>query len=355
MFPTSVVEKVEKLEEMLATSRGFDAEKHDHHGPVTAFAFDEEARLCVPTSGLFGKLKVGTPPQSLTHHAFGQLCGLLGKVAFGKGSTKPLPASYLEVIPADLRAMVLNRHMTDYPDQGRIMARCYQDTCRAFVSDRYARIDNTELLTMLQKVLQDKGRGSPVKFIRSFVTPDAVTVKMTVKDTRLDGDTSGGGYGIGVYIGNDEIGGTSLKVRPLLQRTSCTNSIIINREISTFETRHVGSPAAILTQFASALVQALGMGEEVLEKFAEAKYTELPDFTQVLRNLATAHSWSEDLKFAVAAGTENQPTVQGVVNGLSFAAHHAEGLSDDSRLELEQLAGDYLFAPAARWQALSRK
>lgn len=358
MFPTDttttsapVVNGISKLEEMLAKSEAFDQDKHDHHGEYSAFTFDEEALLHVPNIGLFAALSAGTPPLNVTHNAMIQLCSLLGKVVYGKSSGGVVPAKYIEAIPADLRATVLNRHLRDYTDSGHLMARCYQDNARAFVSDRYARIDNTDVLKMLQRVLSDKAQDAPLKFVRSFVTPDETHVKLTVKDTRIRDDQSG--YGVGVYVANDEIGGTSLKVRPLLQRTSCTNSIIPNVEIASFDVRHAGNADAILMQFASALVQALSMGERVLNEFARAKYVELPNFTDVLSGLAKAHSWSDELKFTVAAGTENSATLQGVVNGISYAAHAAPNLQDTERIALEELAGAYLFAPA-RVQALAR-
>jgi len=356
MFPTTstpVIEDLRKLDDMIAQSTLFDMSKHDHHGEYKGFSFDENARLLVPNVGLFAKLSAGTPPLALTRNSLSQICSLLGKVVYGKSSGGTVPSKYIEAIPADLRATILNRHLSDYKDDGRLLARCYEDNVRAFVSDRYAKIDNTEVLTMLRQVLEDKAQNAPVRFVRSFVNPDETHVKMTIKETRIRDDDSGN-YGVGVYVGNDEIGGTSLKVRPLIQRHACTNSIIPNVEIASFDVRHVGNAAAIMMQFASALVQALSMGEKVLNRFAEAKYIELPNFTDVLSGLAEAHSWSDEMKFAVAAGTENSATVQGIVNGISFAAHSVRELSDTARIDLEQLAGDYLFAPISRFNALAR-
>ena len=55
------------------------------------------------------------------------------------------------------------------------------------------------------------------------------------------------------------------------------------------------------------------------------------------------YGWDEPMALNVAAGTENQQTKAGIVNGITFAAQKVE--DPDKRADMEVLGGRILCGP----------
>ena len=320
---------VTDLQNMLQAARSFAQEKADTRTSAQELKFTPDSTLVLPPTAL-GSL----PPLTVTEHGYSQLFAKLGPSVFGRGSARSLPKDYLLAVPADLRADILNRHLRD--SNGRWLVRQYQATARAILGSDYTVMDNLPLLERLEEACQE--RGYPKEFKDPLVTPDDLHLRA------VWGYAEGGLWGIGLYVGNNEIGSGKIKVKGLLKRTACDNSLIWTMD-SAVEFIHRGDASIRWTAIARAVVEALKLGPGILRRAHEAEATEIPNFDEVLNGLAETYGWTPPQALSVATGTENQRTVMGVLNGLTWFAHNAE-LPPEERVRWESLAGDVLTGQA---------
>jgi hypothetical protein len=322
---------MEIIKQLYEQSAELDTHKHDHIAYASQLKFDDNAELHVPTT-LMGNL----PPLKPTDWAWGQLFSKLGPTVYGRGSQKTLPSDYLLAIPRDLLATNLNRHLLNANKQW--MVRAYDNHVRAVLDSKYPTIQNTELLQIIDAMLDDNAAGFPdLKVVRPDVTPDDLNIKTVWKDI------SGRNYGIGVYVGNGEIGNRKLRCLPMIQRHSCTNSIIFDGE-NGLEMVHRGSSATMRVQLKAAFVNIFHTSFELAEAMIRAEEERIPEFADVIKGLSIQYGWSDDVTASVLIGTENQQTRAGIVNGISWAAHEAVQDAND-QTDLEVLAGRILVAP----------
>lgn len=100
------------------------------------------------------------------------------------------------------------------------MIRILDGNVRAFLSDRYRRIDNLELLEAVLPIIKEMKR---TEIISSEVTPTNMYIKVINKKLKAQ-------VGLndivqaGLVISNSEVGLGSLKVEPLIYRLICKNS-----------------------------------------------------------------------------------------------------------------------------------
>jgi len=114
--------------------------------------------------------------------------------------------------------------------------RTYTDgTCRAFVTDRYAPVDNRWYLETLQEFLPD-GRLSHWRG-----DEDTIYGNILLPDTMIDYDDDSD-YGGMVTVGNCEIGKRTITQRPSLFRSICMNGCIWGQvEGTRIKRRHIGN------------------------------------------------------------------------------------------------------------------
>ena len=115
------------------------------------------------------------------------------------------------------------------------MVRTLDGTARAFLSNRYRRIDNFDIAETVIPILQ----GHNVKFESSEVTDSRMYIK--VVNERLTKEVRPGDYvQSGVMITNSEVGLGKVTIQPLLYRLVCTNGMVVNDIKSASSRRHVG-------------------------------------------------------------------------------------------------------------------
>jgi hypothetical protein len=337
--------EVSKIADLVRLSEAQDADKLDFTGKASVdFTFDEQARMITPRA-LF---QAEAQHCDLTEWALRQTLARLGLAVFGSGTGKGLPADYFLAIPPDLRAFLLNRHMTDLRGKngkGEWFVRTYKNRVRAVLSNTYAALQNTELLQLFHDVIAQQ-RTTDLKLSQSTVSPDTLHVRTVWR--YVDTDGRGGGsaapapWGLGVYIGNGEIGNSKTRVLPLIKRTSCDNSIIIEHDKGV-EFTHRGSHAAKMVLLKSAVAEVFPVAAEMLDRMIEAEAETVPDFADVLEGLSRKYGWSDQLKTTVTLGTEGAQTRAGLVNGVTYAAQHSN-LDADQQADLEMLGGRILCA-----------
>jgi hypothetical protein len=108
--------------------------------------------------------------------------------------------------------------------QKRHMVRTLDGTARAFLSDRYRRIDNYEIA---QTVLPLIGEMTDARVESCEVTDNRMYLK--VVNPRLTADVvPGDTVQAGIVISNSEVGIGAVNVQPLVYRLVCSNGMVVN-------------------------------------------------------------------------------------------------------------------------------
>lgn len=337
------------ITDLLNESIEQDTHKADHVGPASLFKFNENSMLSMNENvPLFRNANV--PPMEMTDWSYRQTFAKLGATVFPKQKGKSLPADYLLALPAEVRADLLNMHISKFKGRDWLV-RSYDQTCRAILSDGYADTSNTELLKILEGVTSES-RADHVLY-NSSVNFDSLNVKIIWRNVEIpNADESNKYWGIGVYIGNGQIGNRKLRMTPYIQRHSCKNSLIIDGTKSTLEFTHRGSVTAKMSLVKANMLEILPVAGEYLNKMIEADYEHLPDFSDVLNGMTQHYGWSDSFAMKVATGTEGRETKAGIVNGITYAAQSIE--NHDERVDTEMLAGAILVSPDSVFSRMAR-
>lgn len=155
------------------------------------------------------------------------------------GTALGIPAKYYEAMRTqkpDLLAENVNAWLGDLEQSYMVRALEYDgvSTARAFLSDRYHRIDNLEVATAILPMFAGR-EGMEVTSCE--VTESRLYLKIV--NHRLEQEVVPGDIvQSGVVISNSEVGLGAVAVQPLLYRLVCSNGMIIN-EMSERRT-HIG-------------------------------------------------------------------------------------------------------------------
>ena len=207
----NLVELAQEIMRRAESRRDFVAETPD-------LVFGENA-LAIGTAGRF----------PLTDHAHGQIADRVG-----------IPKRYYDRMKAEAPALLadnVNHWFRETPE--RRMIRTLDGNARAFLSDRYHRIDNEHIAdAVLPVLLEDGGHGAVVS---CGVTDSKLYIQALFP--RLEGEVRRGDpVRGGVIISNGEIGNGALDIRPMIYRLVCENGLISGQiaEDSRLRRNHVG-------------------------------------------------------------------------------------------------------------------
>ena len=120
----------------------------------------------------------------------------------------------------DLLDQNINRWLNQNPE--RRMIRVLDGKVRAFLSDRYRRLDNLELCAAVLPVIQELN-GAQIESCE--VTPTHLYLKVVNRRVKAEvkvGDVVQAGF----VVSNSEVGLGSLRVEPLIFRLVCKNGLI---------------------------------------------------------------------------------------------------------------------------------
>ena len=326
----------------LNTSRDFDSAAH---AIVDAHRTDGEARDLpvmdlgawgvLPKGGVFSlaPLHKGHEPLSLRSTAFSNLMTKFGA-----------PADFVrDRLPAPLQLAICNWLLVKNERHVPATLRVRGDEVAAIVSDRYAPLDNEELLGCVRAALERHHALGDIE-VKSIATGlvDVLRIVFPNAQTAVKvGDTSA----LGLDISSSCFGKSAVHIRGLVWRLKCTNGLRVAEGTGNFSFRHVGDVdrlrAGIADAIPTALVHARGTMDRwrasvnVMVQNVAALIDEMRDLTQGERKLV------ED-RVKVEAGTLNllEPApLYNVLNGITAAAHDS---APARRLELEAAAGDLL-------------
>jgi hypothetical protein len=141
------------------------------------------------------------------------------------GTSLGIPAKYYDKMRSDYPALLagnVNGWLGKTPTRHTV--RTLDGTARAFLSDRYRRIDNYEIAQAILPVISEM----PDARVESCeVTENRMYLK--VVNPRLEADIiPGDTVQAGVVISNSEVGLGSVSVMPLLYRLVCLNGMVVN-------------------------------------------------------------------------------------------------------------------------------
>jgi hypothetical protein len=322
------------LHNLIAESEGYDARKTDYGPhPVVEHHFNEETCNLETPAGLFNS-SVSLP---LSSWALEQVCERLGPAAF-PGTSARIPLKYMEACDPDLRAENLNRWIPKLPPQREWFVRAYDDYCRAVLTDKYTVVGVSETLKWAQQFIDEKARGNG-QVVQTYLTPDKLKLKVVFKYPDY-GNGGGGGYGVGVQVKTGETGRWCLATGPFVMETSCTNSIVWQKD-GYWQHNHTGDANILRTQFIAAIAGAFQASGELLNAVLAAEEIELPDIDTIFDGMCKKHGWQGDTRDQIMRGTRGDETVLGLVRGITEAAQVCD--DEEDQFKMEDIAGEFLW------------
>lgn len=141
------------------------------------------------------------------------------------GLAYKIPSKYYEKMQVECPELLATNINTWLGrDESKRMVRTLDGNARAFLSNKYRRIDNYEIANVVLPIISEM-RGAKVESCE--VTDDHLYIK--VVNPRLEGEVNvGDAVQAGVIIRNSEVGLGSVYVAPLLYRLVCSNGMIVN-------------------------------------------------------------------------------------------------------------------------------
>lgn len=141
------------------------------------------------------------------------------------GTHLKIPAAYYDrMLTTHPELLAHNVNSWFQREPSKRMLRTMDGTARAFLSNRYRRIDNLEIAQVVLPIIQEM-EGAHIESCQ--ITESRMYLK--VVNTRLEAEVVPGDIvQAGVIISNSEVGLGSVCIQPLVYRLVCSNGMIIN-------------------------------------------------------------------------------------------------------------------------------
>lgn len=288
------------------------------------------------------------------------------------GTHLKIPAAYydrmLTTYP-ELLAQNVNAWFQKEPSKR--MLRTMGGTARAFLSNRYRRIDNLEIAKVVLPII---GQIQGARFESCQVTDSRMYIK--VVNTRLEAEVVPGDIvQAGVIISNSEVGQGSVCIQPLVYRLVCSNGMIVNDA----QTRrnHVGrvnnSEESFLLYSEETLAAedhafVLKIQDTVKAAVEEARFSQViglmrtakqaPMNTQDVPGIVRLTSKEFHITEDESAGVlqhlieGNDLTLYGLSNAITRHSQDVE--SYDRATELESIGYNILSMPPRQWNRINQ-
>ena len=322
------------------------AEKHDLIATTTAMSLTDDAK---------GLVIAGQGEYAINGNAHNQI-----------GSRLSIPAKYYDRMLSEaphLLAANVNTWFNHNPE--RRMVRTLAGTTRAFLSDRYQRVDNHEIAEVALPVLL----GIPnVQIVSTQITDSRMYIQAV--SPRLEGEVKKGDVvQAGVIISNSETGNGAISVAPMIYRLVCLNGLIIPDQ--RFRAYHVGrkiednaqlwaddtmkaDDRAILLKVRDMVAAAVSEANfqktvEQMRNTTEAKIEGDPrKSVEVLgKKLGTTEAENGGILRALIEGGDL--SAWGLINSVTAQAHNAQY---DRAVEFEAAGGTLLNLDRSEWSKI---
>ncbi len=181
---------------------------------------------------------------SFTHFSFGQLARKIGA-----------PASYLRGLSAGLASANLNEGLRravedDAGDSTLLFAQNGSLVLRAWTSDKYARIWNSDITSRLIRLTEENPvwQPAPAAFDGSrglYASDKDIFGFMVNSDRRIFESLPGGGLSRGFFISNSEVGDASFSLTTFLYQYICGNHMVWGAQgVRNIRIPHIGDADA---------------------------------------------------------------------------------------------------------------
>ena len=287
------------------------------------------------------------------------------------GSTLGIPARYYDKMRGenpDLLTANVNGWFERTPSLR--MVRTLDGTTRAFLSDRYRRIDNFEIAETVLPIISDI---QDARIESCEVTEERMYLK--VVNPRLTTEiTPGDIVQSGILITNSEVGMGSMSIQPLIYRLICTNGMVVNDAAT--RKYHIGRGNEAGEDFTLYSDEALVADDRALMLKVRDTVKAAVDQTRFEKVVAMMHSAREakivttnipqmielaasDYGFSKREGTgildhlirDGELSLYGLTNAVTRAAQDVD--SYDRSTEMESVAYSILGMSRERWNRLN--
>lgn len=253
-------------------------------------------------------------------------------------------------------AIVGNNALRRIDPDKQFRLRTYTDgTCRAFVTDKYAPIDNRWYLEVLSEFIPG-GRFSHWRG-----DEDSIYGNILIPDTIMDYGADDSDYGGMISIGNCEIGTRRISQTPSLFRAICMNGCIWGQTAGEKIRRvHRGNIDLnkLKLEIAQNIQQQIPLLAPGIKKFLGTRSMEIGKASAkgVIASVSSDYKLSkreatEFLEQYVTLEAQNS-NLFGVINGLTRAG---QVFDNKTWVRLDEIAGSLLDTSADRWSTILRR
>ncbi|PZD70222.1 hypothetical protein C1752_16045 [Acaryochloris thomasi RCC1774] len=269
----------------------------------------------------------------------------------------------------DLLSQNVNHWFLERPEPR--MLRTLDGTARAFLSNRYRRVDNTAIVQTVLPVISDF--GDDLKICSIGLTDSRLYIKVINERMQLDVKVNDA-VQAGVIISNSEIGLGSIRIEPLVYRLVCRNGMVIPDrgmkkyhvgraldndddayEIFTDETKQAEDAALLLkvrdmvkaATSEALFTQIVNQMRDATERKIEGNPVKA---VEVLADSFTLNQseQSDILTHLIQGGDLSQ---YGLLNAVTRSSQDVEDY--DRATELEAMGSQVITLPAAQWKQLA--
>ena len=332
-----------RLEDVLLQMQTWDKFKLDVNSSLDGISFDPQTADIL----IDGHVDIFQQPIPVlqTGHALAQVCERL------KINGVPT-AKELKGYPPHLRATVLNYFLNEVREKSSKndwMVRLFQPdaappAARAVLTSRYKSVLNSDLMEIMVNLLREGEQQIPewnVKHVVSSFTPDRMSMRVIVTEREVEGD---GLWGIGFHVWHEELGGSSIRVKPLVLRNACSNSNTLKSEQYRY-THTKYTPAALKTFFTEAIGECINMSDSILDQAVEKQAQQVPSLADRFLKISKRYKFSDTAQvvgMSNFAGKTDGNELD-IVNAITWAAHQS-GQNETERERMEDIAGALLMA-----------
>ena len=299
------------------------------------------------------------------------------------GSALNIPAKYYDAMRTQkprLLAENVNSWLSDREQSymirsmdyssGRVAERVTGRVARAFLSDRYRRIDNMEIATAVLPLFAGR---EEMEVVSCAVTENHMFIK--VVNHRLEAEVVPGDLvQAGVVISNSEVGLGAVSVQPLVYRLVCTNGMVVSDYVE--RKTHVGRTAKSMDEsysiYSDETLEAedkafmLKLRDTTMAVIEEARFTQLvgrlqeatqakltgrvQDVIELTGRAYDLNQGEQDsvLNYLIAGG---DLSLYGLSNAITRASQDVE--SYDRATSLEGIGWQVATMAPARWREIN--
>lgn len=257
---------------------------------------------------------------------------------------------------ANTMAIVGNNALRRIDPDKKFRLRTYTDgTCRAFVTEQYAPVDNRWYLEVLQEFIPG-GRFSHWRG-----DEDTIYGNVLIPDSIMDYDSDDSDYGGMISVGNCEIGTRRISQTPSLFRAICMNGCIWGQTAGEKIRRvHRGNIdlASLKLEIAKNIQDQIPLLAPGIKQFlaTRAMETGKANIKGVIAAVASDYKLSkkEATEFLSQYGEfeSEHRNLFGVINGLTRAG---QKFDNKTWVHLDEVAGNLMNTSAERWATILRR